>query len=389
MVEVETLNRVVRETLVALESGKEAIYDIAENARSEVERVQQELLLTQRQTLETIQEVDRLTRLEKQARIRLMDVSRNFHLYDEETVKDAYDKAMNLQVRLFVLQEQEKNLRQRRDELERSQRRLLHTVEKAEVLVTRIGVVLQFLHGTLNQISLQLDSLQKQQRLALKVMFAQEEERRRIAREIHDGPAQALANIVLRAEYCGQLFTHDPGRLKPELEKLKDLVRASLRDIRKIIFDLRPMPLDDLGLAGGVRRFLEDFQERYELPVQFLFFGQELRYDQSLEVAIFRIIQEAMNNVQKHAAASRVTVKLELHPRQVIAVIKDDGKGFAPGEAPDGADHYGLVNMKERARFLNGEMKIVSAPGEGTEVIVTIPVCEEEDTNGEDQGPDC
>lgn len=386
--EVEALDRVVQETLMALESGKEAIYDIAENACSEVERVQEELLLIQRQTLETIQEVDRLTKLEKQARLRLMSVSRDFHRYDEETVKGAYDRAMNLQVRLFVVREQEKNLRQRRDELERSLRRLRHTVEKAELLVTRIGVVLQFLHGTLSKISVRLGNAQKQQQLALKVLLAQEEERRRIAREIHDGPAQALANIVLRAEYCEQLLSRDPESLKPELEKLKGMVRASLKDIRKIIFDLRPMSLDDLGLAGGVRRFLEDFQERYGLPVQFLFFGQELRYDPALEVAVFRIVQEALNNVQKHAAASRVTVKLELHPRQVLAVIRDDGKGFVPGEADEG-DHYGLINMKERARFLGGEVKITSAPGEGTEVIVMIPVCEEEEADGEDQGSYC
>lgn len=382
--EVEALDRVVQETLMALESGKEAIYDIAENARSEVERVQEELLVIQRQTLETIQEVDRLTKLEKQARLHLMTVSRDFHRYDEETVKSAYDRAMNLQVRLFVLREQEKNLRQRRDELERSLRRLRHTVEKAEMLVTRIGVVLQFLHGTLSQISVQLGNAQKQQQLALKVLLAQEEERRRIAREIHDGPAQALANIVLRADYCEQLLSRDPAKLKQELEKLKGLVRASLRDIRKIIFDLRPMPLDDLGLAGGVRRFLEDFQERYGLPVEFLFFGRELRYDPVLEVAVFRIIQEALNNAQKHAAAGRVTVKLELHPRQVLAVIRDDGKGFVPGEMVDGGEHYGLINMRERARFLGGEVRITSAPGEGTEVIVMIPVCEEEEADGED-----
>ncbi|MDK2881534.1 MAG: two-component system, NarL family, sensor histidine kinase DegS [Clostridia bacterium] len=382
--EVEALDRVVQETLMALESGKEAIYDIAENARSEVERVQEELLVIQRQTLETIQEVDRLTKLEKQARLHLMTVSRDFHRYDEETVKGAYDRAMNLQVRLFVLREQEKNLRQRRDELERSLRRLRHTVEKAEMLVTRIGVVLQFLHGTLSQISVQLGNAQKQQQLALKVLLAQEEERRRIAREIHDGPAQALANIVLRADYCEQLLSRDPAKLKQELEKLKGLVRASLRDIRKIIFDLRPMPLDDLGLAGGVRRFLEDFQERYGLPVEFLFFGRELRYDPVLEVAVFRIIQEALNNAQKHAAAGRVTVKLELHPRQVLAVIRDDGKGFVPGEMVDGGEHYGLINMRERARFLGGEVRITSAPGEGTEVIVMIPVCEEEEADGED-----
>lgn len=381
--EVEALDRVVKETLNAIESGQEAIFDIAEDTRSELERVQHDLITTQRDTLETIQEVDKLSRLEKQARLRLMEVSRDFHIYDEAAVKEVYGKAMDFQVRLFVLREQEKNLRQRRNDLERSMRRLSGTVEKAETLVTKISVVLQFLEGTLNQINVKLDDLQKQQKIGLKIILAQEEERRRLAREIHDGPAQALANIVLRAEYCEQLMIHDPEQLRPELKKLKDLVRGTLKDIRKIIFDLRPMSLDDLGLAGGVRRLLEDFQERHNLPVNFLLFGSERRYSRPLELAVFRIIQEALNNVQKHAEASEATVKLELHPERVYAVIQDDGKGFDSEAVVDKREHYGLTNMRERAQVLKGEVQVNSTTGKGTEINVVIPVGEEGGENGE------
>ena len=255
--DVEALDRVVKETLDVIESGQEAIFDIAENTRSELERVKRDLITTQRDTLETIQEVDKFTQLEKQARLRLMEVSRDFHLYDEAVVKEAYERAMDYQVRLFVLQEQEKHLRQRRSELERSLKRLSGTVEKAEALVTKISVVLQFLEGTLDQINVKLEDFQKQQQLGLKIILAQEEERRRLAREIHDGPAQAMANIVLRAEYCEQLMIHDIDKLQPELEGLKDLTRNTLQDIRKIIFDLRPMSLDDLGLAGVCVAYLK------------------------------------------------------------------------------------------------------------------------------------
>ncbi|HHW39790.1 MAG TPA: histidine kinase [Syntrophomonadaceae bacterium] len=380
--ETEALDRVVKETFSAIEKGKEAIFDIAENARSELERVRKELVVTKQETLETIHQVDRYVQLEKEARIRLMEVSRDFHKYSEDTIREAYERAKDLQIQLFVLQEKEKNLRHRRDELERSLQRLSHTVEKAETLVTQIGVVLQFLQGTLKEITVKLDGLQQKQQVGLRIVQAQEEERRRIAREIHDGPAQSLANLVLRVELCEQLLNREPGRVKPELEKLKNSVRSTLQDIRKIIFDLRPMSLDDLGLVGGLRRFFGDFQERYGLPVEFLVFGQEKALEQMYSIALFRIIQEALNNIVKHARASRVVVKLELLPQQVIIAVKDDGMGFDPQSVEQDGGHYGLLNMRERARLLNGELQVKSAPGRGTEIYVMIPIEGEGDKVG-------
>jgi len=384
-VEIEALDRVVKETLAAIESGQEAIYNIAENTRSEYERVQQELMATQRETLDTIQKVDHLSRLDKEARLHLMIVSRDFNTYSEEEVKEAYERAMELKSSLLLLQEQEKNLRQRRNELERSLRRLSRIVEQAETLVTKLSVVLQFLQGTINEINSKIGDIQKQQKLGLKIILVQEEERRRIAREIHDGPAQELANLVLRAEYCEQLLLHDDlTQLRTELSKLKEIARNTLKDIRKTIFDLRPMSLDDLGLAGEVPRLIQDFQERYKIPVEYHLFGKERRHSKYLEVTVFRIIQEALNNIQKHAGASEVVVKLELHPERIYAVIQDDGKGFDVQSAMNLSDHYGLLNMRERANIFKGELNVNSAPGKGTEIILVIPVNEEGETNGED-----
>lgn len=380
--EIEALDRVVKETIDAVEKGKEAVYDIAENARDEVERVKKELVAVKQETLKTIQEVDHYARLEKQARIRLMEVSRDFHKHSEEGIKEAYDYAKEVQIQLFILQEKERNLCQHRDELERSLWRLTRTVEKAETLVTQMGVVLQFLLGSLKEINLKIKNLQRQQRIGLRIIQALEEERRRIAREIHDGPAQSLANIVLRAEFCEQLLTKEPERVKAELIRLKELVRSSLQDIRKTIFDLRPMVLDDLGLVGGLRRFLGDCQERHGLLVEFLFFGQERRLDRTFEVALFRIIQEALSNILKHAEATRVVVKLEILNKRVIAVVKDNGKGFDPAVVGAQDEHYGLLNMRERTQLLNGEMQIKSVSGRGTEIVVTVPIEEEEERIG-------
>ncbi len=387
--EIEALDRVVKETIDAIEKGKEAIFDIAESARSEVERVKKELMAIKQETLETIQQVDRYTYLEKQARIRLMEVSRDFHKHSEEAIKEAYDSAKEIQIQLFVLKEKEKNLRQRRDELERSLKRLSRTVEKAETLVTQVGIVLQFLQGTLKEINLKLEDMQRQQQVGLRIIQAQEEERRRVAREIHDGPAQALANVVLRAEFCEQLLARDASRVKSELVRLKEMVRSCLQDIRKIIYDLRPMALDDLGLVGGLRRLLEDCEERSGLSSELLFFGSERRLGRTYEVAVFRIVQEALNNVLKHAEARQVIVKLELLLERVVAVIRDDGKGFDFQAVEAQGDHYGLLSMRERAQLLEGELRINSGPGQGTEIIVNIPIKGREEPVGGDSGSYC
>jgi two-component system sensor histidine kinase DegS len=280
--------------------------------------------------------------------------------------------------------EQTKNMHHQCSDLERSIQCLTRTVEKAEAFVGKTGIVLQFIQGDLDEINLKHED-PKQHNLHLKVILAQEEERRRLAREIHDSPAQAMANIVLRAEYCEQLLVHDPAQLSSELEKLKCTVRRTLTDIRKIIFDLRPMVLDDLGLAGGVRRLCEVFRERDKLAVDFLLYGSERRYSRILEVAVFRIIQEALNNVQKHAEASRATVKLELRAERVFAAIQDDGIGFDPEVAAEERERYGLTNMRERAQALQGELQVSSTKGEGTTITVVIPVGEEVLRYGEDK----
>lgn len=195
-----SLERIVSETLSAIEKSKHQIYEIAETARTESDRVKNELQELQRQVMFTIEQVDNLERLEKAARFRLMEVSKNFHKYSEEEVRIAYEKARELQVELGSLREREHQLKLRRNDLERSLRKLMGTVEKAEGLMTQVGVVLEYLGGSLTMINNELEVVNQRRLLAPKIIQAQEEERKRVAREIHDGPAQSMANVVLRTE---------------------------------------------------------------------------------------------------------------------------------------------------------------------------------------------
>jgi len=136
------------------------------------------------------------------------------------------------------------------------------TVEKADNLISQIGISLSYLTGDLENVSLQIEDMKQKRLLGIRIIKAQEEERQRVAREIHDGPAQSMSHIVLKAEICERLVDSDPEKAKDELRTLKSVVRDTLRDVRKIIYDLRPMSLDDLGLIPTLQRYIENLSGR-------------------------------------------------------------------------------------------------------------------------------
>jgi two-component system sensor histidine kinase DegS len=275
-----------------------------------------------------------------------------------------------------ILQNQEKQLRAERTELERQYKRQMDTVEKAEKLVSHVGVALDYLMKNIEGINNKLEEIEARGNLGSRIIKAQEEERRRVAREIHDGPAQLMANIVLRAEFCERLLDKDIVLAKREIGQLKELVRNSLKDVRKIIYDLRPMALDDLGLVPALNRYIEEFKERFDMIVNFQPSETKLRLPNTIEVTIFRVIQEALQNVHKHSGAEEVVIKLQITETEVSLSIMDNGQGFNVNEvfADNDRDGYGLLGMKERVDLLHGQFNIDSELGKGTEIKIIIPV---------------
>src|SRR5690606_41973220 len=157
---------------------------------------------------------------------------------------------------------------------------------------------------------------------ALTVTQAQEAERRRVARELHDGAAQTLANLVLRVEICERLMDSDPVRAKEELGRLKELLRASLRDIRQVIADLRPLVVEEQGLFEALRLYASEFQQRSGIAVDLEFDGELTRLDPQVELAAFRLIQECLNNANKHSGASCVKVRVVRRDRELQAEVR-------------------------------------------------------------------
>ncbi|MDD2422225.1 MAG: sensor histidine kinase [Heliobacteriaceae bacterium] len=373
MIEAGALDRVVRETIQAIESAKDQIFAIAEDARIECSRVKDEISAVREVARQIIDQVDEMTLQEKRARIRLVEVSRDLDRYGEEDIRQAYEAARDYQIQLAVLREREAQLKGKRDELEHRLRHLQGMVIRAERLMSQVGVVLDFIGGNLKDISLHYAE-QKRHPLGVRLIFAMEEERRRVAREIHDGPAQLMANIVLQAELCDKLLDMNPERVRQELRELKVLVRGTLMDVRKIIYDLRPVAVDELGLWPALRKYIADFEERYGIEVDARFLGEEKRLASAIEVAVFRMVQEGLSNVRKHAQAQLVQVCCETAPQGVNVIIRDNGCGFDPEAVSAREDHLGLLGMRERAEILDGSVDIRSRHGEGTRITIKIPL---------------
>ncbi|MFZ4451072.1 sensor histidine kinase [Salibacterium aidingense] len=369
-----SLDEIIDKMLGTVGDSKEQIFEISERSRQEYESLQDELQQVRQKVASVIDKSERTEMQARFARNRLAEVSRHFKSYSNEDVKTAYEQANELQVNLAVLQQEEKQLRERRDTIERRLIQLEGTMERAETLVSQVTVVYNFLAGDLKEVGEMVEDAKEKQQFGLKIIEAQEKERKRVAREIHDGPAQMIANVMLRSELVERVRSEQGmDKALEEIQDLRSMIRSSLAEVRRIIYDLRPMALDDLGLVPTLNKYLKNLEEHTEMEVRFTSIGRDdIRLSANLEVGLFRIVQEAVQNAYKHADPREVQVKIEMKRTYVSIVIKDDGKGFDPAEAKD--DSFGLMGMRERINALDGELTIDSAPGKGTVVMVHVSV---------------
>ncbi len=381
------LNKIINKTIEAINNSKTEIYDIAESSRNECRKLEEELNSLKNQVTNLIGEVEVLELALKQSKRKLMMINKNYGDYSQQELKNAYEKADNLRVELAVKRETEQYLIRRRNELEIRIKDAIKTVQKADNLITQVGMALGYLTGDLQEVSSQIESLQHKQLVAQKIIMVQEEERKRVARDIHDGPAQLLSNVVLKAEICERMIDIDLGKTREELRNLKKIVRDSLQDVRKIIYNLRPMSLDDLGLIPTLQRYVITFQEESGIAVSFQTRGAPPELKSVISITILRVVQEALNNAAKHANADSISIHIEFLPMEIKLFVIDDGIGFDTAKLKENSDDissgFGLTSMRERVELLNGEMIISSEPGKGTRLNIMIPFTqEEEDIDG-------
>jgi len=204
------------------------------------------------------------------------------------------------------------------------------------------------------------------------VLTAQEEERTRIARELHDDTAQALTSVLVRLRLLER--SADDKRLRLGLAELRDLTVETLEGVRRLAIDLRPPMLDDLGLEAAIQSHVQDFSARWQINVNFTSSGLG-RLPPNVELVLYRIVQEALSNVAKHASASRVETRLSRKGRTLRLLVEDDGCGFdveaAKGSRQSG---LGLFGMEERLALISGTLRVESSPGKGTRLSAEVPL---------------
>jgi signal transduction histidine kinase len=197
------------------------------------------------------------------------------------------------------------------------------------------------------------------------------EERKRLARELHDSVTQTLFSIGLTAEAAAELVESDPARARHQLGNLQELTRAAMQEMRALIFELRPAELESEGLAGALRKHVEVLRRLHEQEIELDLEGDR-RLPRDVEKALLRIAQEALGNALRHSGASRVSLSLVAHDSRVALCVADEGRGFDPGEAASRSRRLGLTSMRERAEALGGTLSIESGPGRGTTVAVEV-----------------
>lgn len=233
------------------------------------------------------------------------------------------------------------------------------------------------LHATLQRMAKQIQQYQAgMQSYTAAVTQGQEAERTRLARELHDDTAQALVGLIQRIKLAQRDLQRNPARAAERLSELETLATTAWQEVRRFSEDLRPSYLEQLGLVPALTVLVEQVQAHGGLEVSLTVSGPEQRLSPALELAVFRIVQEGLNNVRQHAQAARAAVELTFTGDELNLSIQDDGRGFEPPRLPydlTRPGHFGLAGMHERVSLVGGRLSVDSAPGRGTRIVVFVP----------------
>lgn len=386
--EFDRLDEIIDKTIDSIRNSVDEIKDISDYAKQEYLELEEEFLRLKIEATDLIDRVDELERQYKSSKAKLLMVNKNFNQYTEEQMRDIYEETDRLRLELAVEKEREMNLIQRRNELELHLKSVRKISEKADKLSNDFDVAYSVLSGDLKMITEKIDDIQNKEIWGLKVIEAQELERKRIARDMHDGPAQSMTNLVIKTELCIKLLDKDIDRTKLELQTLKSHIRSTIDETRRMIYNLRPMSIDDLGLAPTLNRLVEKMSEELGFLVNYNVVDNG-EYDQSeidpiINLTLYRITQEALNNVRKYSEATNVSVELIFDPHTIVLDVTDNGIGFEVGDMKLNLEDnrgFGMSMMKERANLLNSELQIVSEKGKGTTIHIRVPLIEKEESH--------
>jgi two-component system sensor histidine kinase DegS len=321
--------------------------------KSELEETQRALREVTLMMEQSQGELSKLTQRNTAISSHLQQIQKQGASVDE--VKMAYDSALDAQQRLFVM----------RGQLEKLQNDKSHLGKYKAVLEQALNSGGEAKGGSA------MGAGKDEMSGIEMIVNAQEAERQRLSRQMHDGPAQALSNFILQTEIAMRLLDVDPSLAKEELASLKTTAMGTFQKVRNFIFELRPMMLDDLGLVPTLRKYADAVKEQSGMDVSVTVSGNERRLEPYLEVMIFRAAQELLGNAARHSQATLVKVHLDLGADLLRITVDDNGRGFDP-ESLKESNNLGLKLIRERSEMQGGKFEIDSALGSGAKISFTV-----------------
>ncbi len=328
------------------------------------EQIQGELKEIDMLIQQTSSEVERYMQANTRAVARVRQIESTFDTVPREDIRKTYETLVENQQRLFTM----------RGQLEKLQSDQKHLTRISELY----NRVLSFAPPDDFGYSDQTVAPQGEtpQAMVVSIIEAQEQERLRLSRQMHDGPAQSLTNLVLQAEICERLFDRDPERARTELAELKKSVINAFKTVKVFIFDLRPMMLDDLGLVPTMRRYVEGITDSGFTGLTLKVTGKERRFAPHKEVTIFRVIQALIHIAREQDQATSIGIHLNIEDAEARVTLEDNGVGFEIDEALASSDAIKLTlpTLRERIEMLDGSIHFFGAPGQGLRVNFELPV---------------
>jgi two-component system sensor histidine kinase DegS len=361
--------------------------EIVAEFQAEYEKIQARVKENQQLIEQTQLEVSRMRDRNVAISAQLSRVETSFDTVPRADIKSAYEGALDAKTRLLTMQGQLERARGIQEELQYIE----HLLGRLLAIVG--GAAGQFLGS--ESVAMPAASMLGDEntsppgwsggdsRLSAQAIVtmveAQEDERRRLARQMHDGPAQSLTNFILQAEICQRLFDRNPDRAGEELTNLKTAASSTFQKVRDFIFDLRPMMLDDLGLVPTIRRYVEAFQEKTDIQSQLNILGDERRLTPHIEVMMFRSIQKVMGNARDNLGAKMINIVLDVGPEWIKATIEHDGQMFDAAllENPDNNEEsVGFDALKKRIELVGGTLDYVAIDDSLNQFNVRLPALE-------------
>lgn len=345
----------------AVQEGGRQVNGIVVNSREKIHQLKDELIEVEARIAATIIRVDAYERKLDELRAKASELEEKYGKDDPRT------RSMFADIKAYVENANEANrlefeLRNRRDNIELFLKEHGEILEKSEKVLKQMLVAISYL---------EIESLPPSDMTVLRVINSGDAEKRRLSREIHDGPAQSLVNIILTSEYAEKMVEIAPEKAKEEIKGIRVAAKDTLTDIRRIIFDLMPYTLTDYGLVGTLRTIIEDKNGiKFDLDI----IENAKIANKDIENNLFRIAQELYSNIVRHSKATHGKIALKIDRDEIVFTAEDNGTGFDYNKKYDG---YGLVSVADRVELLGGTIDIESKET-GTAFRVTVPNFAEE-----------